>query len=205
MNSIMDRSDLKKLAAYGAVIAIMFVAYYGNFLPLRKSQSFIYMNRSLGTVRSWEQLQVIASESLDKRSPIGQEEIVRSFTNMMLGVLRSNGQNPALTAAVMEYLHRYYDPIINRGRGMSFQQNLYVLGLMNQIAYAQTKEAAYLNESERYFVTAVNLAPNRPQSLYGLLDVYRIKQDRQKMEEIGNRILSLWPQDENVKALLQGK
>jgi hypothetical protein len=201
----MDRSDLKKLAAYAAVLAIMFVAYYGNFLPLRKSQSFIYLNRTLGTVRSWEQLQAIASESLDKNSPVGQEEIVRSFTNMLLAVIRSNGQNPGLTAAVMEYVHRYYDPIINRGRGMSFQQNLYVLGLMNQIAYAQTKDVAYLDEAERYFVMAVNLAPKRPQSLYGLLDVYRMKQDRKKMEEIGNRILSLWPEDQNVKALLQGK
>jgi hypothetical protein len=205
MNSNMDRSDLKKLAAYGAVLAIMFVSYYGNYLPLRKSQSFIYMTRTLGTVRSWEQLQAVASESLDKPSPVGQEEIVRSFSNMILSVIRANGQSPALTSAVLQFIHQYYDPIIDRGRGMSFQQNLYVLGLMNQIAYAQTKDIAYLNDAERYFTTAVNLAPNRPQSLYGLLDVYRMKQDRKKMEEIGNRILSLWPQDQNVKALLQGK
>ena len=56
---------------------------------------------------------------------------------------------------------------------MSFGQDLYLLGAINETAYAHTGNPAYLAAAQRYYEEGVAMGPNRPQSLYGLFDVYR--------------------------------
>lgn len=201
----MTKNDLKKLVAYLAVIGILWVAYYGNYLPLRKSQSFITMTRSAGSAQSWEDLKGIIRQSLDLPSPIGQEELVRNLSSMMLGVIRSNGQNAQLTASILDFVRGYFDPIIKRGKGMSFQQDLYIMGLEYQIAYVQTHTPAYLDQSEAYFKQSIQMAPKRPQAYYGLFDVYRLRGDKANADATARHILELWPTDTNLQDYLAGK
>ena len=143
------------------------------------------------------------SVPLDAPSPIGQEELVRNMGNYLVNIIRGNAQNPELVAAVMQYMERYYAPILARGRGMSYEQNLFVLGTASEFAFIKTNNPQYLAAAKRYYLQGFSLGPNRPQPLYGLLDVYRMEGDLDRAIEMGEKIVSLWPSDERTKGVLE--
>ena len=135
-------------------------------------------------------------------SPIGHEEIVRHFSSLILSTVQRFG--PEQTSATVELVNHAVEsfrPNLDRQRGMSFNQNLYVLGSLNQVAFLQTKDAKYLEEAKKYYLLGHELSPKRPQFLYGLFDLYRIEGDVEKTTEVTNQILSLWPNDERTKKL----
>lgn len=85
---------------------------------------------------------------------------------------------------------------------MSFGQDIYLEGAINEIAFAQTGQPNYLESALTYYREGNALGPNRPQPLYGLFDVYRGMGDATDTQVIGEKILSNWPTDQNVKAAL---
>lgn len=198
----MDRT-VKEVVAVILCAIIMGVTIYGSFLPLRKAQMFI------GTLQSFQQtppnslddLESRLSVPLDYPGPIGQEELVRNTANSILGLLQ-RGLDASTTAELVGYLNTYYDPIISRGRGMSFGQDLYLNGAVNEVAFASTNNAGYLNDALRNYQKGADLGPNRPQVLYGLFDVYRAMGDVVNTEMIAKKILSNWPGDQNVPGAL---
>ena len=196
-------TSIKQAIALFVTVFILGIAYYGNYLPLRKSESFIEATRQIGSARSLNQFQAIMAVPLDGPSPIGQEELVRNLASFVTDILRSpSGRDPHLTEAILTYLYKYYDPIIKHGTGMSFEQNLYVLGLANQLAYVQTHEDRYLKDSENFYLMGNQLAPKRPQPLYGLFDIYRLSNNIGKAKEVSIQILKLWPEDTQVRTVL---
>ena len=85
---------------------------------------------------------------------------------------------------------------------MSFEQDLFIVGTMNEIAYLKTQDQKYLEGAQRYFEEGHELGPERPQFLYSLLDVYRLKKDIPRAIEVAQKILTLWPNDERLKNML---
>lgn len=190
----------KKIIAAAASIVIVILLYYGTFLPFRKSQVFISTMRSLGEAKNLDELTTKISVPLDYPSPYGQEELVRQVASLVTNIVsQSNTTPPLIDTLIRDFLNPYYDPIINKGRGMSFNQNLYVLGSLNEIAFIRTNEASYLEAAEKYFTESYKLGPKRPQALFGLFDVYRAKGDVVKVTEISNQILSQWPKEERTR------
>ena len=82
---------------------------------------------------------------------------------------------------------------------MSFGQDLYLEGAVNEIAFAQTGDPTYLAAAQKWYQEGVALGPNRPQSLYGLFDVYRAESNTTDTIAIGSTILRDWPTDANIK------
>ncbi len=199
----MDRTVQGVIAAVLAVV-ILAVAAYGSYLPLRKAELFI---STLGSFQSQpptslQDFEGRLSTPLDYPSPIGQEELVRNTANSILGILQ-RGVGPTSTVmALVDFVQGYYDPIIARGKGMSFGQDLYLEGAMNELAFVATGEGSFLNATRQYYSEGVGLGPNRPQSLYGLFDVYRASGDATDAIAVGQKILSNWPSDQNVQAVL---
>ena len=148
-------------------------------------------------VNSLNELQARLAVPLDYPSPVGQEELVRNTANNILGFV-SQGADPTSTAVLVSFLTNYYTPIIARGRGMSFGQDLYLMGAIEEMAYAHTGNPAYLAASQKYYEEGVALGPNRPQSLYGLFDVYRAEGNMASTTAIGEKILSNWPTDTSI-------
>jgi hypothetical protein len=107
------------------------------------------------------------------------------------------------TASIMSFLGKYYDPITARGKGMSFGQDLYLLGAINEMAFVRTGDRSYLQASQQYYEEGERLGPNRPQSLYGLFDVYRAEDNAAEVTTIGEKILANWPTDRNIAQSLQ--
>lgn len=190
-----------KIFGIVAVGFLIFTAYYGSYLPMRKSQIFIGSLRSIQSAGSLDEMKKIVSASFDLRSPIGQEELVRNFTNIALDLTNKNS-DPAIISQIINFVDGYYGPIIERGKGMSFGQDLYLLGALNEVAFLKTKDQSYFVKSKFYFEKAHELGPERPQPLYGLLDIYRIEGNVQKVQETAGQILSQWPSDERTKAAL---
>ncbi len=190
---------IKKAIAIAVVVFIIAIDYYGSYLPWRKSTLFIEAMQSTSAIRTISDFERIFSIPLDYSSPIGQEELVRSVANSIINSLNSIPQSQGIKEMI-RYVENYYEPIINRGRGMSFGQNLYLLGALNESAYLKTREISYLNSAEKYFKKAQELGPKRPQPLYGLFDVYRLKGDKAAAEAIGRQIISQWPDDEKILA-----
>jgi hypothetical protein len=190
----------KITAAVIIVALIMGVAVYGSYLPLRKAQMFIATLQGLQTnpATSLNDLESRLSTPLNYPSPIGQEELVRNMANSVLAFVQQS-PNASSTAALVGFLNQYYDPILNYGRGMSFGQDLYLEGAINEIAFATTGNPSYLQAAQKWYSEAVADGPNRPQALYGLFDVYRAEGNTTGTLAIGARILKNWPGDTQVQ------
>ena len=57
--------------------------------------------------------------------------------------------------------------------------------------------------AQKYYEEGVALGPNRPQTLYGLFDVYRAEGNVASTTAIGEKILSNWPTDTSIATGLQ--
>ncbi|MBI2033519.1 MAG: O-antigen ligase family protein [Candidatus Liptonbacteria bacterium] len=194
----------KKVIAIVVAAVILAVAYYGSYLPLRKSQMFISALNSDRKIQSLDEFKKVFSAPLDVPSPIGQEELVRNLGNVILNLVsQSGGSRPEVAGELIKYLESYFDPVIERGRGMSFEQDLYILGALNELAFIQTKQTQYLVSAKRYFSKALELGPKRPQALYGMFDIYRIEGNTEEAKIIGEQILTQWPDDNRTRDALQ--
>lgn len=190
--------NTQKIVGILAVGLLLFVGYYGTYLPMRKSQIFISTMKNLRTAQSLEEAEQMLEVPLAAPSPVGQEELVRNTTNALQDTLNRT-DDPAVISRVMDFVEGQYQPIIERGLGMSFGQNLYVLGVMNELAFIKTKQSRYLENAKRYYTLGLELGPKRPQPLYGIFDIYRMEGNVEKSKEIAEQILSQWPDDERAR------
>lgn len=196
--------QFKKIAAAVISVGIIFVAYFGNYLPLRKSLTYISALRNLSRYRSVTEFEDAFSASLDIASPVGQEELVRNTGSVILNVIQGSKQPGPVVTELVKYAEKYFKPLVDYGRGMSFGQDIYILGALNATAFRQTGNGEYLLAAENYFRKGLVFSPKRPQYLYGLFDIYRMGNDLAKGQDVGEKILSLWPINNKAKGQLEG-
>ncbi len=185
--------------AFVAAIILLVIAFYGNFLPLRKSQTLIDSLRNVQGSKSIADFKNTISTALDFPSPVGQEESVRNVASVVMGVVQQTS-DPQVITDLVGYIEGYYKPIIDQGAGMSFGQNLYVLGATNELAFVKTKQPQFLTAAQNYFAEGLRMAPKRPQFLYGMFDVYRIEGNVDGAKGIAAQILTYWPNDDRIKS-----
>jgi hypothetical protein len=200
----MEDRTYQKVIAIIIVAAILGIAFYGSYLPMRKAEIFITTLQGLQTspATSLSDLETRLSVPLDYPSPIGQEELVRNMANSVLSFVQQGG-DASSTNELINYLNTYYDPILNAGKGMSFGQDLYLEGAINEIAFAQTGDPTYLAAAQKWYLEGNQLGPNRPQPLYGLFDVYRAEDDTTDTIAIGTTIERNWPTDTTIEQSLE--
>ena len=194
-----------KITAAVIIVAIIFgVTAYGSYMPMRKAQMFISTLQGLQTspATSLNDLETRLSTPLDYPSPIGQEELVRNMANSVLAFVQQ-APDASSTAALIGFLDGYYNPILNSGKGMSFGQDVYLEGAINEIAFAETGSQTYLAAATKWYQEANQLGPNRPQALYGLFDVYRAANNTTDTIATGQHILANWPSDIRIQQALQ--
>jgi len=171
---------------------------------MRKAEGVIATLQSLQTTpaTSLQDLENRVSGPLNYASPIGQEELVRNLANSVLSFVQQQSGNTTSTADLIGFLNSYYNPILDRGKGMSFGQDLYLEGAVNEIAFVQTGDPTYLTAARKWYQEGEDLGPNRPQPLYGLFDVYRAAGDASDTISIAQKILSNWPSDTRIEQSL---
>jgi len=196
-------STTKQVIAVLVSLVLVGLVYYGSYLPYKKSRSFINNLRNIDRMGTFDDVKRNFNEVYAISAPIGHEELVRHFSNIALQTVQQTGrENPDLAQSVIAYVEEIYAPILENGRGMSFNQNLFILGAINQVAFLQTGNEEYLEKGIQYFERGNELAPQRPQFLYGLFDLYRLSGQTDKAIDMGEQIISLWPNDERIQVLL---
>lgn len=224
---------VRKFIAIILSVFVVFLIYYGSYLPLRKSKLFIKVMRDVRKLKDFDEIKEVVSAPFDAPSPFGQEELVRSFSNILVNFVQQN-DNPRIIVSIVEFLNGYYAPIIERNKGgLSFEQDLYILGMLNELAFIKittflnNNEQKLINDSkgdpsllkelndlrdirDRYFLASKSyylrgheLGPNRPQPLYGLFDIYRFERNVEKTKETADKILKNWPDDVRTKEILE--
>lgn len=193
---------LKKIISFAAAAAILWIAYYGSYLPFRKSRTYIQTLNSMGSINSFAEFKERFLIPLNMPSPIGQEEIVRNTANMVVNFIQQTNDPSGIDDAI-NFVETNFRPIIARGRGMSFTQNLYILGAMHELALVKAKDLKYLAPSKNYYLKGYELGQKRPQFLFGLFDIYRAENNIEKTQEVVNQILAQWPNEERIKGAFQ--
>jgi len=190
----------RKILAVSVSVLVAAVAVYGNYLPLQKSKLFLRAISILpanATQDNFREIQMILDEPLRAPSPIGQEEIVREAAKRALGYVTSDGAIP-----LVDYIEKYYAPIAKSGRGMSFSQNLLMLGLLHRQAFIATGDPSHFQAAKAYFEEGYERGPRRPQFLYALLQMYQAEKNVAGAKKVGEEILSLWPEDRTARESL---
>jgi hypothetical protein len=193
-------NTVKKTIGIVLVVLIVCVAVYGTYLPMRKAEIFIATLQSLQTqpASSLNELESRLSVPLNYPSPIGQEELVRNFANSVLSFVQQS-RDATSTGELIGFLNTYFNPILQKGKGMSFGQDLYLEGAINEMAFAQTGDSTYLMAAKQYYLEGNTMGPDRPQPLYGLFDVYRAMGDATDTVAVANKILTNWPTDTRIE------
>ena len=194
----------KQLIALIASALVLILAWWGSYAPMRKSETFIATLQSFQATpaSSLQDLETRLAAPLDYPSPIGQEELVRNVANNILGFVQQS-TDATTTGALIGFLRSYYDPILTQGRGMSFGQDVYLMGAIEETAFTRTRDPQYLVAAGQFYEEALALGPNRPQALYGLFDVYRFEDNVASTTAIAQKILSQWPTDTNTQQAFQ--
>jgi hypothetical protein len=198
----MEDRTYQRVVAIIIVAAIFGIAAYGSYMPMRKAQMFIATLQGLqtqqGQATSLQDLENKLSVPLNYPSPIGQEELVRNMANSVLSFVQQGGDATS-TGALIGFLNGYYNPILDQGKGMSFGQDLYLEGAINEVAFASIGDPTYLIAAQKWYSEGVTLGPNRPQALYGLFDVYRAEGNASGTIAVGSTILKNWPTDTRIQ------
>ncbi|MBM3256805.1 MAG: tetratricopeptide repeat protein [Candidatus Liptonbacteria bacterium] len=196
-------STIKKVISIIAVLFLAFIAYYGSYLPYEKSHSFIRTVRGMNGARSLEEFKDLFRVPLDIPSPIGQEELVRNMASEVASFISQGSSSAEIEEELVYFVEEYFNPIVAREKGMSFEQDLYILSTLRRILFNHTKKAGHLDAAEKYFLKGLELGPRRPQFLYGLLDVYLIRRDAERSKLLADQIYAQWPSDNRVAELLK--
>ena len=199
----MKRSD-KKAIAVGASGFLLFVAYYGSFLPIRKAQMSIHAVEKIRAANSIDEVVDILSVPLDQESPIGQEDLIIKSVELV-GTLtdKYGARRPSIIPPLMAFLKRYYDPYLAAGPSANSSRGLYVIGNVNLDAYGFLHERQYLNDAKRYFELGLAKCPTRPEFISSLFDIYVSEGDLSGARKMAAQMVTYWPQDSEGRARVE--
>ncbi len=197
----MSNSTIRSIIASVLAVIVAMAWYFGSYRPFQKSQIFVRVISAKNSFQSLHELEDTFGEVFDYPSPIGQEELVRNMTSYILNFIQQTN-DPNLIVPLTQYAERYYAPIIARGSGMSFGQDLYLMGVINEVTLVKTKDPKYLTAAHNYYAKALELGPMRPQALFGMFDVYRFEGNVEGAKKIADQILAQWPNETKTRDAL---
>ena len=201
----MNNNDslLKQIIAIIAVIFIAYVMYYGTYLPYAKSTAFIQFLENQNNIHSLGEYLQAAAVPLDINSPVGQEELVKNTGSNIISIIQ-NIQDATITTDLVNFIGRYYKPILRHPDGLNFAQNLLIWGTINEYAGFATKNPTEIETALQAFIEGLQLSPDRPQFLYSLFQMYQALRENSQAILVGKEILKNWPNDtQTAKALAQ--
>lgn len=184
------------------LIALTFTGmYFGVYLPWRKARLLIRTFSILNGGSTLEQFQSSFGYMLDFYSPVGQDEAISNYLNGVIRVMNDQDE-PEIIAALAKDAEERMRPVLQKGSGFSFSQNIFNLATVYRLAAVKLQSEEYYNKSLAMFERGLDASPNRKMFLYGLLDLYLIGSQNDKARELGEYILTIWPDDEKIKEVL---
>lgn len=195
---------IKKSIAFLFTVFILFLMYFGAYRPLKKSQLYIQAMVALqsGKIKSVKDFTDKFNSALKFYSPIGQDEVVSYYTGGILANVINQQANPQVVEVLIKDVEQWIEPIVKKGKGFGYSQNLYNFAMIYELAAEKLKSAEYLQKSVDLFYEGLKNSPNRKLFLKGLFSVCQLTGDNEKLKEIGEIILRFWPEDREIKEAL---
>ena len=194
----------KKLIAGAVIVGAIVILYYGAFLPLRKGQFYIMSLKKISAEKpkSIDELNEIFRPALELKSPVGHYEATSAYLGTMFSILNQQDDR-AVVDALIEKIEENVLPILEEEKkSFNYWQTIYTLGLMYRSVAIKFGDEIYYEKAEKAFKEGLEYSPNRPAFLYGLFDLYVAKGDNDNLKEAGNIILNYWPNDNEVKKMI---
>jgi len=188
----MNRSLTYTLVAAGLILALLGL-FFGAYLPLAKSRLYIATMRAAQTTRSVTEFEALYSRLFELYSPVGTEEIVKFMSYDVLGIISIPNQPEEVTRALVEFT----EPRLFLGN----VRHLLVGAQMYTVLWQNYGHESDYAAAVRYYRAAYDIGPKLPPVLFGLLQLYVNHGDMASANEIGERIVSLWPDAANLQAL----
>lgn len=190
----------KQIIALSTVMALAVIFYIGTYLPMRKAKLWIKAQTSRAS--SFEEYNAILDQALDFYSPIGQEETMLNYLYFLVNII-PQVKDERVTRALMQKAEYHMRPIIERGPGLNFVQVIYQFGIAYKVAGIALQDPLYIQKAIEVFEFGRTQSPKRPIFIQELFNLYREVGDKDKLKEMANIVIGLWPeQKEEVSKLI---
>ena len=186
----------KQIIAFVVSMVVIVTVYFGSYLPLRKSQMHIdaVLNLQGGKVRTLEDFDNLFNPVLDFYSPVGQDEITQYYLGILINIINQQSDKTVVDILARQAESRMTS-ILKKGKGFSFNQNLYTLGSIYKIAALKFKDEGYYQKAVSIFNEGLKYSPNRLIFLKGLFELYSAHGYNDKAREIREIILKYYPNE----------
>lgn len=186
---------MKQVILMLALVVVVVGIVLGAYLPWAKATSYISALRNLPNVNSMDGFAKNFDEPLNMYSPVGDEEVVKFLSNDILQLVNQKDQPEAVSRALVSFI---------KPRLLTDNVRHLLTGAqMHFILWSKFHNDDDYKITEQYYLKALSIGPRLPPVLYGLLDLYRQKGEKAKMQEIAKIIVGYWPSDDKVSALLK--
>ena len=178
-----------------AVAALLLLAVAGSVLPFLKARAFIEANQNARTGQlTIDQYLANFEQAFKFTSPTGQEEAVYFFENEILQIINQKPEEKVVSR-LLEFASSYVDAKSIR--------HMVMISAMYEVAWRLYNVSAYAEKAEAYYLEIHQRAPKLPQPLYGLFRMYHLSGQQERAQEMGEKIIALWPNDATVKGILE--
>jgi hypothetical protein len=166
----------------------------GSVLPYLKAKRIFDAMESPYRDKSLPEIIHDIDQAVGLYSPSGDEDT----TVALLGTLsRMMDQDRNLPPELVHELLARIEPTAGQG-----VEQWSALGRVYSRLASRSSRPDDYQHAIAYFSMARERAPGLPTALYPLLDLYRGRGDRQGMAELGQAILSRWPDDPRVQRIM---
>ncbi len=176
------------------IVLALILAYFGAYLPFARGRAYVTALRAVQSIHSLGEFETLFDRPLNFYSPVGDEEVAKFLGMDILNTI-TRVQPEELNRALVEYIEPYM--LKNNVR------HLIILGQMYSVLWREYGHKEDYVKSEVYQRKALEIGPNLPPVLYGLLDIYQASGDDTKLKEIASKIVKYWPEDEGVQNVLR--
>lgn len=186
---------MKQIALVIGIIVVLLSFVYGAVLPFMKAGSYLVALSNLPRVRSVQEFEQNFDAMFNFYSPVGDEEVTKFLANDIVSLVNQAQQPEGVSRALVTYIEPHLQQ--DNPRHLLSGAQLHTILWMRY----HTKED--FTKAEGYYKQILSFGPKLPPALYGLLDLYQRAGDKDNARKVATTILTYWPTDASVKAILQ--
>src|SRR3989344_5030574 len=153
----------KQVIAVVAAGFIVYILYFGSFLPIRKSQKYIKARQT--QIISLAQFDALYDGVLSYTSPVGQDEIVSNYVSMLTEIIaekkRKESPNETLIRHLVGKAEERGEPIIERGVGFNFSQFIFNMANIYQGTMIAVPDRTYYQKGVELYRLGLKYSPDR--------------------------------------------
>ncbi len=153
-------------------------------------------------IRNVQELNNVFDRVFGFYSPVGQDEIISGYVNLMLNTISQQNDRRVVDALIKEVEKNTDYLIKTKRKGFNVGQTIYSVGLLYKIEAAKFNDPVFYKKSEEILNEGLELSPNRAAFLYTLFELYLGGKDKGKVIETGEKILKYWPEDKEVEVIV---